>query len=222
MAMSSGSYPPVNEEWLEDDCGTFDSPPDRAPKMVATKVIVNYLPSTYRERDLRFLFDTYTRRGIKDCRVVLDQSSGESLRYGFVEFEDAGEAQMSVDMINGLNALGSVLQVASALPQSIHPKSTTLFIKNIPANWRSNELAWFFSKFGPVVTSKVLCYPLTGDSRQIGFVGFQNRANAERAIAVTHKRVPYPGRKGVAQQALIVEFARSNLPSGSYRKSFLP
>ncbi|GAU89059.1 hypothetical protein RvY_01655 [Ramazzottius varieornatus] len=159
---------------------------------MATKVLINHLPPFCRER--------------------------ESRRYGFVDVEDAEDAKTSFEMISGLSVMDSVLQVSYAHPSF---KAKTLYVRDFPGYWKENGLALFFRKFGPIVTTKVPYDPMTGDSRKLGFVGFQCRQDAEKALAATHMRVPFPRElgMGLAQMPLVVQLARSSMADQGYKKN---
>lgn len=57
-----------------------------------------------------------------------------------------------------------------------------LFVKNLPWSADDNGLASYFGKYGNVISTKVLYDRNTGKARGIGFVGFSNRSEAQKAI----------------------------------------
>jgi cold-inducible RNA-binding protein len=58
-----------------------------------------------------------------------------------------------------------------------------LFIGNISYNTNEQGLRAFFEEFGPIVSAKIVTDRETGRSRGFGFVEYEDRESAEKAIS---------------------------------------
>ncbi|PAA73106.1 hypothetical protein BOX15_Mlig010810g1, partial [Macrostomum lignano] len=77
-----------------------------------------------------------------------------------------------------------------------------LYVSGIPRTWTEADLNALFSRFGKLVQIRVLTDPNTGLSKGVGFVTFDDKSNAERAIMNTN------GLQGPEWPApLLVKFA---------------
>lgn len=63
------------------------------------------------------------------------------------------------------------------------PPGANLFIYHIPSTFTDPDLVATFQPFGTVVSARVFCDKVTGESRGFGFVSFDNPAAAESAIS---------------------------------------
>jgi RNA recognition motif-containing protein len=62
------------------------------------------------------------------------------------------------------------------------PPSSNLYVKNLLAHQREDELKELFEPFGQVLDVKVMIDKNTRESRQIGFVRFANQQQATEAL----------------------------------------
>lgn len=62
-------------------------------------IYVGNMPYSMSEDDLRNLFGTYG--GVSSARLVMDRDTGRAKGFGFVEMDNAGEAQAAIEAING-------------------------------------------------------------------------------------------------------------------------
>ena len=61
-------------------------------------IYVGNMPYSMSEDDLRNLFGTYG--GVSSARLVMDRDTGRAKGFGFVEMDNAGEAQAAIEAIN--------------------------------------------------------------------------------------------------------------------------
>ena len=99
------------------------------------------------------------------------------------------------------------IKVSVARPSSNEIKNANLYVSGLPLTCTEHELRLLFARFGEIITSKVL-YEEAGQSRGVGFVRFDKRADAEAAITGLNNRIP---ELNGAIKPLTVKFA--NPPS---------
>jgi RNA recognition motif-containing protein len=154
-------------------------------------LIVNYLPPTVAEGDLRRLFETHG--SISQVKVVRDKHLGHSLGYGFIKFEGAEGASAAVSAMNGYTLDNKKLKVSVARPQSKEIVKSNLYISGLPPSWTKAELDQLFSEYGKVIESRVLYDPATKQSRGVGFCRVDTHQNALKAIAALNGATPTGG-----------------------------
>ena len=76
---------------------------------MSNKLYVGNFPFTTEESDLETLFAGQTT--VKSVKIIKDFDSGRSKGFGFVEIEDASQAQQCVDSFNGQDYNGRSLKV---------------------------------------------------------------------------------------------------------------
>ncbi|WP_260260544.1 RNA recognition motif domain-containing protein [Vibrio intestinalis] len=62
------------------------------------KLLVRNLERATTEQDIRVLFSTYGK--VTECNLVLDQETGLSKGFAFVEMPDENEAKAAVEALN--------------------------------------------------------------------------------------------------------------------------
>ena len=83
-------------------------------------IYVGNMPYSMSEDDLRNLFGTYG--GVSSARLVMDRDTGRAKGFGFVEMDNAGEAQAAIEAINGTKQGGRELVVNEARPREERPR----------------------------------------------------------------------------------------------------
>lgn len=86
-----------------------------------TKLYIGNLPYTTSNEDLRAAF-AQAGGSLASAEVVMDRDTGRSRGFGFVTFEDDGEAQAAVDMWDGKELDGRQLKVNVARPREDRPR----------------------------------------------------------------------------------------------------
>ena len=180
--------------------------------------------------------DLFTSIGpIESCKLVRDKSTGQSLGYGFVNFLRTDDAEKAVQTMNGLRLQNKTIkvnrrciakegrwisllcfpQVSFARPSSESIKFSNLYISNLPSAMTQQELEHLFSDFGSIISSKILSNPKAGSAKSVGFIRFDQRAEAELAISQLNGTTP----KGFTEP-INVKFA--NTPNAAKSMVGLP
>lgn len=160
-----------------------------------TNLIVNYLPQTMTEEEIRSLFSSVGEvesvKLVRDKNVIYPgQPKGQSLGYGFVNFHRSQDAEQAVNVLNGLRLQNKVLKVSFARPSSEGIKGANLYISGLPKTITQEELEIIFRPFGEIITSRVLVQDGNDKPKGVGFIRFDQRKEAERAIAALNGTTP--------------------------------
>lgn len=83
-------------------------------------IYVGNLPYDTTGDDLVELFQAYGT--VASSQVIIDKFSGRSRGFGFVEMADDGEAQASIEALNGTDYGGRPLTVNEAKPREDRPR----------------------------------------------------------------------------------------------------
>ncbi len=76
------------------------------------KLLIRNLARTVTENDLKRLFEPYGK--IQSCTLVLDEQTGGSKGFGFIEMPKVGEAKAAMKMLNGRELDGNKIRVKKA------------------------------------------------------------------------------------------------------------
>ncbi|XP_055694913.1 ELAV-like protein 3 isoform X3 [Lutzomyia longipalpis] len=183
-----------------------------------TNLIVNYLPQTMTQEEMRSLFASIGE--LESCKLIRDKVTGQSLGYGFVNYQKPEDAEKAINTLNGLRLQNKIIKVSFARPSSESIKGANLYVSGLPKSMTQPELEGLFSPFGRIITSRILCdnisvqqfvandLPTSGMSKGVGFIRFDQRHEAERAIQELNGKIP----KGCTE-AITVKFA--NNPSNN-------
>ncbi|KAG5893189.1 hypothetical protein JTB14_016465 [Gonioctena quinquepunctata] len=184
-----------------------------------TNLIVNYLPQTMTQEEIRSLFSSIGE--VESCKLIRDKVTGQSLGYGFVNYHRPEDAEKAINTLNGLRLQNKTIKVSYARPSSEAIKGANLYVSGLPKNMTQQDLEALFSPFGRIITSRILCDNITvrqfvsgagenlpGLSKGVGFIRFDQRLEAERAIQELNGTIP----KG-STEPITVKFA--NNPSNN-------
>lgn len=83
------------------------------------KLLVRNIARTLPESALRALFISHGL--VQSCVIVLDESTGKSKGFGFVEMPNPGEAKKAMKVLNGKDIEGSKLRVKKAEDKPSNP-----------------------------------------------------------------------------------------------------
>lgn len=147
-----------------------------------TNLIVNYLPQTMTQvEEIRSLFSSIGE--VESCKLIRDKVTGQSLGYGFVNYHRQEDAAKAIQTLNGLRLQNKTIKVSYARPSSEAIKGANLYVSGLPKHMaQPADLERLFSSCGNIITSRILCDNITGLSKGVGFIRFDQRAEAERAI----------------------------------------
>lgn len=191
-----------------------------------TNLIVNYLPQTMTEEEIKSLFSSVGE--VESVKLVRDKNNipfppnplnpnsirGQSLGYGFVNYRRTQDAEQAVNVLNGLRLQNKVIKVSFARPSSESIKGANLYISGLPKTITQEELEEIFRPYGEIITSRVLTQEGNDKLKGIGFIRFDQRKEAERAIAALNGTTP----KNLTEP-IVVKF--SNTP-GQTKQSQTP
>ncbi|XP_022254311.1 ELAV-like protein 4 isoform X1 [Limulus polyphemus] len=163
-----------------------------------TNLIVNYLPQTMTQEEIRSLFSSIGE--VESCKLIRDKVTvGQSLGYGFVNYVRAEDAEKAINTLNGLRLQNKIIKVSYARPSSEAIKGANLYVSGLPKSMTQQELENLFAPYGRIITSRILCdnvkvKPIVGNfaglSKGVGFVRFDQRIEADRAIKHLHNTIP--------------------------------
>ncbi|XP_018914695.1 ELAV-like protein 3 isoform X10 [Bemisia tabaci] len=171
-----------------------------------TNLIVNYLPQTMTQEEIRSLFSSIGE--VESCKLIRDKMTGQSLGYGFVNYHRPDDADKAINTLNGLRLQNKTIKVSYARPSSEAIKGANLYVSGLPKNMAQQDLENLFSPYGRIITSRILCDNMTGLSKGVGFIRFDQRIEAERAIQELNGTTPKN-----CTEPITVKFA--NNPSSS-------
>lgn len=171
-----------------------------------TSLIVNYLPKSFMQEDIRKLFSSVGE--IESCMLMRDKEEGCSLGYGFVNFKYSQDAEAAINKLNGLKLQEKVLKVSFARPCSDAIKGTNVYIAGLPCKITDAELLSTFKKFGCIIDHRILRPNLDlvdpNAARSAALIRFDKRDEALLAINQCNGKTP-PGMPS----PLVVKFANS-------------
>ncbi|CAG2238995.1 ELAVL2_3_4 [Mytilus edulis] len=130
--------------------------------------------------------------------------SGQSLGYGFVNYKLARDAEKAIHTLNGLRLQNKTIKVSVARPSCESIKGANLYISGLPKSLTQLDLEQMFSDCGEIITSRILYDQNTGLSKGVGFIRFDQRIEAERAIQKLNGTIPE-----AATEPITVKFANS-------------
>ncbi|WP_260295074.1 RNA recognition motif domain-containing protein [Sedimenticola hydrogenitrophicus] len=85
------------------------------------KLLIRNLARSTTEAELRALFEAYGT--VQSCTLVMDQASGQSKGFGFVNMPKPGEAKAAMKSLNGQELAGSRMRVKKAETPQAKPGS---------------------------------------------------------------------------------------------------
>ncbi|XP_030377452.1 ELAV-like protein 2 isoform X2 [Scaptodrosophila lebanonensis] len=163
-----------------------------------TNLIVNYLPQTMSQDEIRSLFVSFGE--VESCKLIRDKVTGQSLGYGFVNYVKQEDAEKAINSLNGLRLQNKTIKVSIARPSSESIKGANLYVSGLPKNMTQSDLESLFSPFGKIITSRILCdniteavsddFPDASLSKGVGFIRFDQRFEADRAIKELNGTTP--------------------------------
>lgn len=76
------------------------------------KILIRELARSTTEAEIREMFEDYGR--VQSCSLVMDQRTGSSKGFGFVEMPSPGEAKAAIKNLNGKIIAGHKIRVKKA------------------------------------------------------------------------------------------------------------
>lgn len=152
--------------------------------------------------DQKELSDLFSRCGnVDSCKVELF-NDGTSRGYGFVHFENEEDAKRAINELDGFELKGKNIVVTEHKRRSEREPAdiqfNNIYVKNIPASFKQEEINELFQKYGSVNSMK---FPRANDSdpnsdaKGFGFVCYAEPENAKQAIEELNGKEVVPGFK---------------------------
>jgi len=119
-----------------------------------------------------------------------DMNSTEG--YCFVQFDDNNSACQAMTFLNGREFCGKKVKVnwatnsGSGGPPKVLGTSVSIYVGNLDDDINEVDLKTAFEPFGELLNVKVVRDPVTNKSKNIGFISFTNKPDAEKAIRDMH------------------------------------
>merc|ERR1712226_1193978 len=167
------------------------------------------------QEEIRSLFSSIGE--VESCKLIRDKVTGQSLGYGFVNYHRQEDASKAIQTLNGLRLQNKTIKVSFARPSSEAIKGANLYVSGLPKHMTQPDLERLFASCGNIITSRILCDNISGGSKEgsvpglskgVGFIRFDQRIEAERAIQKLNGTIP----EG-ATEPITVKFA--NNPSNN-------
>lgn len=79
------------------------------------KLLIRNLSRTTSEKTLSALFSEYG--AVQSCNLVMDQATGKSKGFAFIEMPKVGEAKVAISTLNNSELEGSKIRVKKAQPK---------------------------------------------------------------------------------------------------------
>mgnify|MGYP001608029541 CR=1 len=155
--------------------------PQAASGFASPSVYVGNLDARVTEA---MLYEHFRATGpVVSVRVCIDSASQKSLGYGYVNFQNAGDADRAIDQLNGSRLQDRAICVARVLRDPTLRKSgvTNIVVKGLPQDADAKNLKEVFGKFGSIVSIK-LSTDDTGKPRGMAYIMFDKEASATQAV----------------------------------------
>ena len=154
--------------------------PPAKPMQIAS-IYVGDLDATINEPQLVELFKSFgTILNVRVCRDIITQ---RSLGYGYVNFDSHDDAEKAIEAMNFKRVGDKCMRLMwqQRDPALRYSGNGNIFVKNLETQVDSKMLHDIFTKFGAILSCKVMENE-EGKSRGYGFVHFKDEAAAKDAI----------------------------------------
>ncbi|KAK9748345.1 hypothetical protein RND81_02G051200 [Saponaria officinalis] len=137
--------------------------------------------------DHKALHDTFSSFGhILSCKIATD-GNGQSMGYGFVQFDSEDAGQKAIEKLNGMLIndkqvfVGHFVRKQERDTVSSRTKFNNVYVKNLSESTTDDDLKRIFGEYGPI-TSAVVMRDADGKSKCFGFVNYDSPDDAARAV----------------------------------------
>ncbi len=104
---------------------------------MAKKLYVGNLPYGVTDSDLQNMFAQHG--SVQSAQVIMDRDTGRSKGFGFVEMDNANEAQTAIDTLNGQQVDGRALTVNEARPREERGHGPRGYGGSQDRSWKSGD-----------------------------------------------------------------------------------
>ncbi|WP_022940681.1 RNA recognition motif domain-containing protein [Psychromonas hadalis] len=115
------------------------------------KLLVRNLATATSEEKLVSLFSEHGK--VQSCSLVLDQKTGKSKGFGFIEMPKAGDAKAAMKKLNGFKLAGNIIRVKKAESKT-ESKVTDNVLVDKKVDEEKSESVQFKQKPTPVAVAK--------------------------------------------------------------------
>ncbi|GFR09406.1 polyadenylate-binding protein 1 [Trichonephila clavata] len=141
-----------------------------------------YIGNLHPECTEATLYQKFVSLGkILNIHICRDVDTGQSLGYGYVNFERKPDAEKALSLMNYDLVKGRAIRLMWTKRSDSSNVSANLFVKNLDMNIDEKTLYDIFANYGSILSLKVATDD-SGDSRGFGFVQFETEASANEAI----------------------------------------
>ncbi|OMJ80361.1 hypothetical protein SteCoe_15950 [Stentor coeruleus] len=157
---------------------------DHDPK---SNIFVKNIPSQATLKNFEDIFAPYG--AIISSKICYD-TNGNSLGYGFIQFERKDKAQEAINKLNGFLWGNNKIIVSEFLPIASRTiaNKTNLYIKGFPLNYSQDMIKEIFSQFGEITSIGLMSAKTKDGERAFGFVCFSNNESASKACEAMHTK----------------------------------
>ena len=156
-------------------------------------LFINGLDKSVNENMLYQLFNDYSVSYIK---IAKDHNTRESFGYAFIGFKNNAKAEEAIKKLNYSKLAKKTLRISWYNREPGNSRNKTennVFVKKIPKEVTAKEFDEYFRKFGNIVSAK-LAEDEEGESMGYGFVLYDSKESAEKAIQECHNK-EWKGKK---------------------------
>jgi splicing factor 3B subunit 4 len=118
-----------------------------------------------------------------NVHVPRDKITNEHQNYGFVEFKNEEDADYAIKIMHMIKLFGRPIHVNKASQDKrTQEVGANLFVGNLNLDVDEKTLRDVFCAFGIVLSTKVMRDPESGESKNYGFVSYDNFESADQAV----------------------------------------
>jgi len=146
---------------------------------------VGNLPSSVYDLDL---FQFFRKQGFfpKSAKVMFDNTTRQSLNFGYVNFANQEDADKCAAELNNVQFQNKQLVVSRKKDKDFNSKANVI-ARNLPKELNQQDLHSTFSEFGKIISCKLEVYQ-TGESRGFGYIQYEQEEQADKAIAAMNSK----------------------------------
>ncbi|XP_049862882.1 protein alan shepard isoform X2 [Schistocerca gregaria] len=152
--------------------GSGSASSNSGEQLSKTNLYIRGLSQNTTDKDLVNMCSQYGT--IISTKAILDKNTNKCKGYGFVDFESPASAEAAV---KALQAKGIQAQMAKQQEQD----PTNLYIANLPATFKENDVDNMLAKYGQVISTRIL-RDTTGQSKGVGFARMESKEKCEQII----------------------------------------
>ena len=165
-----------------------------------TNLIINYLPQALTDEEFAKIF--LPMGPVKSIKICRDKATNYSYGFGFVDYQNAEHAEKAINELNGKQVMNKKIKVALARPGGSNTKGSNIYVKNLPKHYSDEQVRDMFAEYGSIIQTRVLRDSRTGESKTVGFILYDKKYEAEKAIDKLNGKIP-PG----GDAPLLVKFS---------------